>query len=327
MEFHPDEILFSPTARCNLNCSHCVNKASGKDLSIKTAEKFLAQCKSLGIKGIGFTGGEPFLAPSFLNRIVKKAVEQGMLFTRIMTNGVWYKTGRGLVRILKDLSKAGYDGSICVSTDAFHSQSLNKLAFFIETTLDIWNRPDVLSIACVTGRHDGVTRRKIEVLARLLNARLVGFIGRHPCIKGESLFIKIYKIELCPIGKDSKLSSGWDERTLREDYCSGPGNVFLVESSGEAKPCCGYASDCDGLSIGNIKRDSARGLVAKARKNRFVHAVFHSGLSQIRKRLERAGVEFPGRTGNHCYLCRYILTNVDPLILAGCLDRKRWRRT
>jgi len=80
MIFSPKEILFSPTNDCNLCCSHCLNVKSPKVLSVRSAAKFLRQCRSIGIKRIGFTGGEPFLANEFLCALSRSAVSEEMLF-------------------------------------------------------------------------------------------------------------------------------------------------------------------------------------------------------------------------------------------------------
>lgn len=310
MGFRPREILFSPTAACNLNCPHCAIAEPRKTLSILSAQRFLDGCKKLGIRRVGFTGGEPFLAADFLCALTRKAVKKGMFFDRIMTNGVWYNNTSQLDSALAKLYRAGYDGEICVSVDAFHAQGLKKAARFIRAVLSVWKRQDVVSIACVIGSREAATGKKLRALARLLGARLAGFGGRHPRIKNSSLFIKIFKIGLSPIGKASGLKNGWDGRWFKGDRCEGPGNVFFVLPDGKVKPCCGYASGSEELTIGNMNRDSAPDLMRQARANSFVRAVFGQGLARVRKRLENSGVRFPGKTSNNCFFCHYLLTKV-----------------
>lgn len=309
MAFRPEEILFSPTTKCNLICPHCDIKRSNVVLSINAAKKFLIDCKKNGITRVGFTGGEPFLAGNFLYSIIKFAVDRGFLFTRIVTNGVWYRDRRDLKNRLERLFDSGYDGSICVSVDAYHRQNLEKVAGFIKTAQSVWRRPDLISIAYVTGR-DRATEAKLQRLAGLLKARLSAFRGTHPNIKSKNIFIKIADIDLSPIGKAEKLEDPWDGKWFKEDYCKGPGNVFFVEPSGDVKPCCGYASGSDELTIGNIKKDSVSGIIENIRQNLIVYDIFSSGLSRIKERLIKRGIRFPGRTGNNCYFCHYILTKV-----------------
>lgn len=297
--FRPQEVLFSPTTDCNLSCGHCDTARSRKTLSALTAGRFLLECKKLGVKRVGLTGGEPFLALDFLCALTAKAVEEGFLFDRIMTNAVWWRDEDTLKTALIRLYNARYDGSICVSVDAFHRQSLKRVARFIELAVSIWRRPDIVSIAYVSGAKDKETRTKLNALGALMKK------------KRCEIFLKKFKIKIAPVGKASKLKDPREgSKWFEEDYCQGPGNVFFVMPDGGVKPCCGYATDRKELTIGNIKRDSAKDIMKNVRENRFVHMVFNHGLGRIRKSLEGMGVRFPGKTDSHCYFCNYILTKV-----------------
>ncbi|MFA5143887.1 MAG: radical SAM protein [Candidatus Omnitrophota bacterium] len=306
MPFYPEEILFSPTTDCNLSCPHCSIRKTHAILSAASAKAFLSGCRKGGIDRVGFTGGEPFLARNFLYSVVKFAVKEGFFFTRIVTNGVWYKNDRDLEDTLHRLFKAGYDGAISISVDAYHKQHVDKLARFIKTAQEVWRRPDLISIIYVTGK-EVPTRRKLSRLARLLGARLEDFGTYRQHIGSDALFIKIAKIGLSAAGRAGGLKAPWDGKWFKEDYCEGPGNVFFVEPSGEVKPCCGYASESPLLSVGNINKDSLSRIRKNIRQNRIVCAIFNSGLSGLRKRLVRDGVKFPGRASDNCFFCHYIL--------------------
>jgi len=341
MASYPEEVLFSPTASCNLRCPHCNSKSSKTTLPVKAAKKFLIDCKKIGIKRIGFTGGEPFLACSFLYSITRFAVKEGLIFTRIMTNGVWFKNDIYLKEALGKLFDAGYDGSLTVSVDAYHKQDLKKVARFIETALSIWRRPDLISIVYVTGRN-AATKEKLSELAGLLKGMLSGFGGSYAHIKSigncssragfpaeagsrkrrENLpyHIKIAKIDLSPVGRARHLKDPWDGKWFKEDLCEGPGNLFFVEPSGAVKPCCGYASESDALYIGNIRKDSPPRMIKYIRQNRLLYAIFNSGLSRIKSKIVKYGVKFPGKTSNNCFFCHYILTKVPRGLLLASLE-------
>lgn len=320
MVFHTEEALFSPTTDCNLNCPHCLIKKVKSILPRKPALRFLVQCKKLGVKRAGFTGGEPFLAPDFLFSLIRSAVKNGIIFDRIMTNGVWFSGKKSLTAMLYKLYDAGYDGGISVSVDAFHGQDLRKAALFIKEASRIWARPDIISVICVSGAREKATKDMVRSLARYLEARLIGYGTAHARIKSNKLFIRIHRIGLSPIGRAAALKDPWDGKWFKEDRCKGPGNIFFVLPNGDVKPCCGYATDSKELTIGNIKKDSASVIMKNARKNRYVRAVFGPGLSDIRRRLEAVGVKFPGKTLNHCCFCHYILNHIPKPILKACLD-------
>lgn len=321
MPFRPEEVLFSPTTDCNLRCAHCTVPRSKNILPEKYAKRFLRECAAIGVRRVGFTGGEPFLTPRFLAALVKTAVKEGLLFGRIMTNAVWWPDQRSLKKVLTALYKAGYDGDICVSVDAFHAQDMRKVARFIRCADSIWKRPDMVSIACVSGARDKESAGMIRSLARLVDGTVTKSPLGKPYIKSRGFFIKIMEIDLAPTGKASAVKDPWGGRWFKDDNCKGPGNAFLVMPDGSVKPCCGYASDIDALTVGNIRSDSAKDVMDNLRANRFVRTVFDSGLGVIRKRLERLEVRFPAKTSSHCFFCEYLLTNIPKGVLEKCLDK------
>jgi len=306
----PDEILFSPTLRCNLSCRRCNIKQGGRTLSTGKALGFIRACHRSGIDKIGFTGGEPFLALGFLCAVSREAVRLGMTFTRLMTNGAWFSSKKDLTQRLSRLFRSGYDGEICVSVDAFHSQSIKKTAVFIETVSALRNRPDPVSIAWVKDTQWLKTKERLERLASLLGARLVGFPGARARIESGSFFIKIFPIALSLAGLGQDMISPWRGEWFKDDLCKGPGNVLFVLPDGSVKPCCGYGSDADILSIGSILRDSPLKLLRNAEKNIFTRTIFSKGLHPIRRALESGGISFPGRTADHCFFCYYLSSSV-----------------
>ena len=319
-KFRPDEILFSPTTQCNLRCAHCDIKQYRKSLSKKTALGFVTACANAGIKRVGFSGGEPFLALDFLCAITKEVIRRKMLFGRIMTNGVWFKTKKELTRALNRLFCCGYDGDICISVDAFHKQDLRKIALFIKVASEIWSRPDMISISAVKGSLNSQTRKRLKKLAQLLNARLTNNPHGYQAIKNKGLFIKIFYIGLSSVGKAESLKNPWDGKWFQDDFCKGPGNVFFVLPDGTVKPCCGYANDSDMLTIGSIKHDTVQKLLRNAQMNRFVSKIFKSGLHPIRRALERSGIRFPGKTSNHCFFCFYLTNYIPRSILKSAIN-------
>jgi len=238
-----------------------------------------------------------------------------------MTNGVWWKTKEDLSASLFLLKNSGFDGSFCVSVDAFHRQGMSKVASFIRSAVEIWSRPDVVSIASVTGSAEAGTVKKLSSLARELGGRLTDFSGSHPRISSAGIFVKIIKIDLSPVGAARALKDPWDGKWFKEDRCKGPGNVFFVTPSGDVKPCCGYATDSTRLTIGNIRRDSPASIMRRLSRNRVVSTIWNSGLSSVRKRLERSGFIFPGKTSNHCFFCHYILNEIPFRKLRAVLDK------
>jgi hypothetical protein len=122
---------------------------------------------------------------------------------------------------------------------------------------------------------------------------------------------------LAPVERAEKFRGGWDGSWFVEDYCEGPGQALIVNPRGEVKPCCGFASDLDQLTIGNIYRDTVNDIIRRARKHPYVGKVFRKGLTAIRDEiLARDPKALPGATSNHCFFCWYVLQK-------GIWDRTR----
>ena len=107
---------------------------------------------------------------------------------------------------------------------------------------------------------------------------------------------------------ESLPGDSWDGRWFAEDYCEGPGQALIVNPRGEVKPCCGFASDLDQLTIGNIYRDTVAEIIAFAPEASRRRHGLPEGLRAIRDEiLARDPDALPGATSNHCYFCWYIL--------------------
>lgn len=307
--FAPREVLFASTTNCNLKCAHCSVERGEDRLAISAATRFLRSCRAVGVERVGFTGGEPFLDKEFLFALTECAVSSDLLFGMVTTNARWFRSVAQLRRTLEELRVHGYDGSFGVSVDAFHGKDAEKPALFIKTALELWNRPDIARVIAVKGARDKETDGILRSLAKALKAKLAR-VGGHRAIRNESLFVPVTTIDLVPIGKAEPLLDPWGKSWFKEDFCQGPGQVLYVLPNGDVKPCCGYATDSDRLTIGNIHKDTAARMLKNAAGNPFVSAVYREGLTGIRKRLAGRGVTFPGRTTNHCFFCQYVLTKV-----------------
>ncbi|MFM7150975.1 MAG: SPASM domain-containing protein, partial [Gemmataceae bacterium] len=103
---------------------------------------------------------------------------------------------------------------------------------------------------------------------------------------------------------------------------------LIVTPRGDVKPCCGFASDLDQLTIGNIYRDSVETIIQAGRKHPFVGTIFRKGLTAIREQVETLHPgNLPGATSNHCFFCWFVLTrNLTGLDDAPPTDRRPGRR-
>jgi hypothetical protein len=308
--FRPNYLSFAGTYQCNLTCPHCCVPIEWPDrLDIAVALRFLEDAHAHGIELLGFTGGEPFLYPEFLYALVRRAAQLGMRFDKIVTNGVWFHSEGELQRVLRRLKRLGYTGKLGVSVDKFHGMDAAPLAAFCRIARQVFKRDAIVSLSYASrSPHQGL--EPVHRLAAALDAVVEwsDLLGRYLLVSPD-LTMTVNWNHLAPVERAEKLTGGWDGQWFAEDYCEGPGQALIVNPKGEVKPCCGFASDLDQLTIGNIHRQGVKEIIAAARAHPYVGKVFREGLTAIRDGiLARDPDALPGATSNHCFFCWWALT-------------------
>lgn len=308
--FRPNYISFAGTYQCNLTCAHCCVPIEWTDrLDIAAALRFLEDAFANGISLLGFTGGEPFLYPEFVLALTRRAATLGFRFDKIVTNAVWFKDERHLRSVLTDLKNAGFSGKLGLGIDKFHGIHTADLVTFCNVAREVFDRDTILSLAYAS-RDPHVGLEPVHRLAKALDAVVEwsDLLHRYLLVSPR-LTMTLNWNHLAPVERAEKLEGAWDGRWFEEDYCEGPGQALIVNPRGDVKPCCGFASDLDQLTIGNIYRDTVKDVIKNGRKHPYVGTVFKKGLTAIRDEiLARDPESLPGSTSNHCFFCWYVLT-------------------
>lgn len=308
--FRPNYLSFSGTYQCNLTCPHCCVPIEWPDrLDIKVALRFLEDAHAEGIETLGLTGGEPFLYPEFVHAICRRAAQLGFRFDKIMTNGVWHTDAGHLESVLTPLAEGGFSGKIGLSIDKFHGMDTAKVVEFCRVTRRVFDRDAILSLSYAS-RHPDQGLEPVKALATALDAVVEwSDVLRRYLLVSPDFTMTLNWNHLAPVERAEKFTGAWDGVWFEEDYCEGPGQALIVNPRGEVKPCCGFASDLDQLSIGNIYRDTVAQVIRRARKHPYVGKLFREGLTAIRDEiLARDPAALPVATSNHCYFCWYVLT-------------------
>lgn len=278
-------------------------------LDIGAALTFLDDAAAQGVGILGFTGGEPFLYAEFMHTVCRRGAELGLKFDKIVTNGVWHRDRGHLEEVLGELAAAGFTGKLGLSVDKFHGIETAKLAEFCRTARQVFGRDNIISLSYAS-RHPDQGLEPIQKLASMLDAVVEwsALLGRYLLVAPD-LTMPLNWNHLAPVERAENLGSAWDGIWFAEDYCEGPGQALIVNPRGDVKPCCGFASDLDQLTIGNIYRDSVKSIIRRARNHPYVGKVFRKGLTAIRNEiLARDPESLPGKTSNHCFFCWYVLT-------------------
>lgn len=316
--FYPEEVIFAPTAVCNLNCAHCFAhvppSAQKEALSAESVCAFLSSCFEAGREDIlvGFSGGEPFLRLDFLCKVSAFAVEKGFLFSRVITNGVFGASTAERESALEKLFDSGFDGKIALSFDSFHGQNANDAARFIRSSLDISGDSTAVELwsAIPANSSDTAFFAVFQKTAALLGAEARVSLERFmkPCrflLIGSDFAVPVYRFrQSLPAGKLFWSAKRW----FADDFCEGLGRCFFVHPDGNIAPCCGFANDRPALLIGHIA-DGHTALMEKALRSPAVRICQGTGLSAFRKQLEARGIKFPGKTKDQCAFCGWLLEN------------------
>jgi pyruvate-formate lyase-activating enzyme len=308
--FRPNYLSFAGTYQCNLVCAHCCVPIEWPDrLDIAVALRFLEDAAREGIEILGFTGGEPFLYPEFLFALTKRAAQRGMRFDKVQTNGVWFTDARHLEDTLAHLRDAGFTGKLGLSVDKFHGRHTAEAATFCRVARRVFDRDNIVSLSYAS-RSPEQGLEPVRALAQQIDGWIdwSDWLHRYLLVSPEMTIVLNWN-HLAPVERAERFTGAWDGEWFAEDYCEGPGQALIVTPKGEVKPCCGFASDLDQLTIGNIHHDTVAAIIRRARKHPYVGKVFREGLTAIRDEiLARDPQALPGATSNHCYFCWYVLT-------------------
>lgn len=308
--FRPNYLSFAGTYQCNLSCPHCCVPIEWPDrLDIDVARRFLEDAHAHGIEILGFTGGEPFLYPEFVLTLTQRAAELGFRFDKIQSNGVWHTDAAHLESVLTALRQAGYTGKLGVSVDKFHGKHTAKAAEFCRIARKVFDRDNIVSLSYASRSPDRGLE-PVQDLARELDA-LVDWsplLHRYLLVAPDFTMVLNWN-HLAAVERAENLKGSWDGEWFTEDYCEGPGQALIITPRGEVKPCCGFASDLDQLTIGNIHTDRVADVITRAREHPYVGKVFREGLTAIRDEiLARDPQALREATSNHCFFCWYVLT-------------------
>lgn len=268
--FYLPTVFVSMTDRCNSRCGLCgLWKSPGDELKPALIEESVVNIKSLGLKNIVITGGEPLIRGD-LFEVMDRLSHHGFRFI-LCTNGILLRRRR--YEVLK------YFDSVVVSLDSHKPSSYEAIrgidafdevvcgiASVIEggmpvTIAHTLQKENILHLAEFIGFAKQLGVESVSV--RPIDAYSAGFGSEYlpPSVRSallptEDALTEFEKI-LAQIGKDffADLASGFISPNIKalarmRDYflaksdgsfpktrCDAPFSSCVIESNGDVKPC------------------------------------------------------------------------------------------
>ncbi len=112
---------------CTSRCAHCLYCCSPhwdkRYIDEPTSRRNLEKIRALGCRAIHVGGGEPFLNPQGLLRVLEVAREVGVGIDYVETNSSWYRDLDSAVALLKELKARGLE-TLLVSISPFHNEHI-----------------------------------------------------------------------------------------------------------------------------------------------------------------------------------------------------------
>ena len=245
---------------------------------------------------LSISGGEPFLVPEMLEKIVSAATRQG-LHTECVTNCFWAKSEEAALTALGPLRAAGLE-VLNLSTDDFHQAHLPfglvRNAFLAALELDL--KPFIM---CTVGRSSKLTLERIIDLLGDGSIHVLGGAGPPP--PGASALA--VQSGFLPVGRGASLPR--EELMAGESPLGGGCPMVLrdlsISPQGLVRPCCSAGGLVPGMELGRADQEDLEEMVGRAAKREIFAALAEQGPEGLQKSRGRP-VE-PGRYVNKCHLC------------------------
>ncbi len=185
------------TRKCNLKCIHCsaASKDRGREMSVQTIKRILADAKAMGLEKVGLTGGEPFLNKPKLMSLANFCRNEESIPIHIHSNGTviskenakWVKQIDAEITIPFYSSEATIHESITNVNGSF-SSTLNGLKNLVKANADV----------CVYVVPMKQNRGTIQALVKMVHdegIRRIRVLSLSPTGRAKAQFEKLELIE------------------------------------------------------------------------------------------------------------------------------------
>lgn len=291
------------TLRCNLSCPHCYSsavKSASDELSTVECRRLIDSMAQLGVKNIGWTGGEPLLRRD-LEELIIYAHEHGII-SGITTNGILLNKERvGSLRAAGINSlQISLDGSTPERNRYIRGARATDFQLIVDGLKMSLEARLPVSLAMIVGRETMDDVLDYVELARSVGVKLVRLCGfvPHGAAKGDAvqermsftsrrgelveLVEKLQEVDSPEIALDpafGPLPPAFDFHRCQAGILT-----FYVSSNGDIYPCTALIDDR--FKVGNV------------RQRCLLDIVRDPGMTEIAS-MDRADIH------GHCRSCQY----------------------
>ncbi len=310
----PNFALLNLTFECNNRCRWCYESPQGFRKGMmdgKSIIRYLGLCKSLGIKDVGFLGGEPTMHPKLFRMLkyasglglrvslytngrrlsdtlfVKKLKDSGVYVVNIGVQsadpkkhdsitgvgGSYEETVKGIENCYKNGIRFRLLSVMCCADFKTYSGIIDKFAYMKRTFVFFRETPPVNKY------------RQQEVLDNRKTARLIEKLYNHSKIAGASVSFYI-RMPLCWFKKP--IADDMVSNNALENFCHVSDGLSLnIDVDGNLLPCVNWA----GYHMFNLQ---SNGMIIS--KKGFLNKWNSEKMERIRNTLRR----YPSKECVHC---------------------------
>jgi len=281
-----------PSWHCDAHCLHCFIPASKRKRDSRSSSHLLSESLSKLPEDIGalaFTGGEPFLHPERLRKLIHLCYKQHR-FSTVVTNGLWFRKSRDPRKLLKRLHCDGLRG-ISISIDAYHRPLLDD-----EEVIELLRTARSLGMAVnIRGAGSEAKRRG----RRIAKANI---------LDGQENTTRFFSLE--NVGHASRLPTDKKSERRTLNFCMAAMQP-LVMPDGRVLACCSahmFLIKNKVLDLGHLAKEPLEDILNRACRSYLLAALAATGPLGLAGILGRK-VVIGDKT--RCELCLEILNNPE----------------
>lgn len=320
--YNPKEIVILPTLQCPSNCRHCglsneVKKSIEEKMDVSDWKRVIKDAKSIGIKEVVFSGGEPMVKYGDVKELIKFSYSLDLTTSLVTGCGAW----KDIKKQMEELKNAGLK-MLGISYDIFHKEFVDENTVYSILREALRNPPLEVTICASNTKTTALGNIKIlKGIAEVLEGILTDIVifeeddtfSKYCKIQSGKRTINIEFREIDNVG-NAKENIPVDDyffyskEKLKKLKCPG-NNGLSILPNGEILPCCSFCAvnNFSDYSLGNYFHGTTlQEAIEKVNKDSFYKTIMVGGFWKILEKfseIEEENSEIKGGYTSICTVC------------------------